>query len=306
MADDTTAALKPGDTQQADTTATTTADTATTAAAATTQTADTAKPVWPDDWRKQMAGEDEKELKLAERYATPKDIWKKARELERLFSSRDTKAALPDNPTPEQLTAYRLERGIPEKPEGYLEKLPEGLVIGEKDKPLFESFVKGLHELNADPKFAHYAVKWYNNLQEESAAKAAEQDTGHKTEVEDALRTEWGPDYRANVNHVKAFLDGAPDGVGELIGNARDSEGRALLNNPNVLKWLVGTARELNPTHTIVPGTGGNQVQSIEEEIGKIEKTMRTHRAEYNRDEGMQKRLRDLYTARAKVKSRAA
>lgn len=322
MADETTAALQTGDTQQGDTTSTgneaATGATATAAAATGTQqatgtaatgatgTGEAAKPTWPEDWRKQMVGEDEKELRQAERYATPKDIWKKARELERRVSSGELKAPLPDNPTPEQLTAYRAERGIPEKPEGYLEQLPNGLVIGETDKPIFESFVKELHAVNADPKVAHAAVAWYNKFQEDQAAKTAEADVAHREEVGDALRAEWGADYRANVNHVKAFLEAAPKGVADLIANARDAEGRALLNSPQVLQWLASTARELNPIHTIVPGTSGNDGATVDGEIEKIEKVMRDKPKEYFRDEKMQARLRELYGARERIKGRAA
>lgn len=258
------------------------------------------------DWRKEIAGEDESAGKLLERYTNPKDFGKAHRELVTQLRTWQGAKPLAKDAKPEEVAAWRTANGIPEKPEGYLEKLPEGLVIGEDDKPIFESFVKGLHELNADPKLAHYAVKWYSDFKEEQAAAQAENDTTHRAEVEDVLRTEWGGDYRANVNHVKAFLESLPNGVGEKLTNARDGEGRAILNDPDVLRALVATARELNPAHTIVPGTGGNQAQTIDDEISKIEKVMRTNRAEYNRDTKMQQRLRDLYGAREKLKGRAA
>ena len=258
------------------------------------------------DWRKEMAGEDADLAKQLERFTDPKLFATSWREAQQRIRSGELLKPLPENATPEQLAAYRQEHGIPEKPEGYLEKLPDGLVIGENDKPIFESFVKGLHDLNADPKLAHYAVKWYNDFQEEQAAKVSEADTTHRAEVEDALRPEWGNDYRANVNHIKSFLGTLPDGVGELIANARNGEGRALLNDPKVLKALAQVARELNPAHTIVPGTSGNQTEAVADEISKIEKLMRTNRAEYNRDTKMQARLRDLYSARERLKTRAA
>jgi hypothetical protein len=258
------------------------------------------------DWRKEVAGEDADLAKQLERFTDPKAFATSWRDAQQRIRSGELLKPLPENATPEQVAQYRKDRGIPEKPEGYLEKLPDGLVIGENDKPIFESFVKGLHELNADPKLAHYAVQWYNDFQEQQEGKAAEDDAAHRTEVEDTLRPEWGSDYRANVNHIKSFLGTLPDGVGDLIANARDSEGRALLNSPKVLKALAKVARELNPVATIVPGTGGNQTEAVADEISKIEKFMRTNRAEYNKDTKMQARLRDLYSAREKLKTRAA
>lgn len=261
---------------------------------------------WGETWRQELAGDDDKAVKQLERFATPKALWDSYQAAAQKIRSGELKAPLPDNATPEQLAAYRADRGIPDKPEGYLEKLPDGLVIGENDKPIFDSFVKELHAVNADPKVAHAAVAWYSKFQEEQAAKTAEADTGHRSETEDALRAEWGADYRANVNHVKAFLESAPEGIADKIANARDSEGRAVLNDPAVMRWLVSTARELNPSHTIVPNTGGNDGATVEGEIDKIEKFMRTNSKEYYRDEKMQSRLRDLYGARQKIQERAA
>ena len=261
---------------------------------------------WPDGWQEKVFGTDDKARAWANRFTSLPEALKSGFEANKTLRSNVTKNDLPDNPTPEQLTAYRAERGIPEKPEGYLEKIPNGLVIGENDKPIFESFMARLHKHNADPKLAHEAIAWYNDFQEEQAAKTSEADTGHRTETEDALRAEWGADYRANVNHVKTFLESAPEGIGDRIANARDGEGRALLNDPKVLRWLASTARELNPISTIVPGTAGNQAETVDTEIATIEKFMRTNRKEYNGDSKMQERLRNLYDARERIRTRAA
>lgn len=262
-----------------------------------------AQKAWGDTWRQELAGTDDKAIKQLERFASPKALWDSYQAAYQKIRSGELKSALPENATPEQLTAFRQERGIPETPEGYLEKLPNGLVIGENDKPIFDSFVKELHSVNADPKVAHAAVAWYNKFQEDQAAKVTEADAAQRAEAEDALRSEWGPDYRANVNHIKAFLG---DEIADKIANARDSEGRALLNDPSVVRFFAQKARELNPSHTIVPGTSGNDPQTIETEIDTIEKYMRTNSKEYYRDEKMQEKLRHLYDARERNKSRAA
>lgn len=279
------------------------------APAAAAPATDSTPKAWGETWRQELAGTDDKAIKQLERFASPKALWESYQAAYQKIRSGELKAPLPDNATAEQLAAFRQERGIPEKPEGYLEKLPDGLVIGEIDKPIFESFVKELHAVNADPKVAHAAVAWYNKFQEEQAAKTAESDAGHRTETEDALRAEWGADYRANVNHLKAFLESAPEGIADQIANARDSEGRALLNSPAVTRWLVQMAREINPSHTIVPGTGGNQAATIETEILSIQKLMGNQNSEYWKGPGaekMQARYRDLLDAQERLKARAA
>lgn len=260
---------------------------------------------WGDNWRQVVAGEDPKLLARAERYQSPKAVFEALVAAQNKISAGELRAPLTENATPEQLAAYRQQNGIPEKPEGYFEKLPNGLVIGDQDKPLFESFAKGLHERNADPKVAQWAVQWYNNHLEEQTAKVAETDTAQRTEVEDALRTEWGGDYRANINHINGFLSQAPKEVSERIMDARGPDGRAIMNDPNTVRWFAQMAREFNPVGTIVSGTGGNHIDTVETEIASIEKTMRENRTAYNKDERMQGRLRDLYDARSRLQKRA-
>lgn len=259
---------------------------------------------WGDNWRQTYAGEDAKRLGQLERFASPKAVLDAYFSAQEKIRSGELRSPLAENATPEQVTAYRQQNGIPEKPEGYFEKLPDGLVIGEADKPLFNSFVEGLHKLNADPKIAQYAVGWYNQLQEDQLAKQAEGDTTARTATEDALRSEWGADYRANINHIQGFLAQAPEGVADLLANARGADGKAVMNDPNVVRWLAQVAREANPLGTIVPGEGGSG-KSLEAEIAEIEGFMKTNRTEYRKDERKQARLRDLYDARSRQQARA-
>src|SRR5260221_8933915 len=66
---------------------------------------------WPADWRKNIAGEDEKEIAQIGRYASPADIWKKARALEQRMSSGELRPVLMKDAKPEELTAYRKAHG---------------------------------------------------------------------------------------------------------------------------------------------------------------------------------------------------
>lgn len=293
-------------TTQAGTTQQGTTQQGTTQQGATTQQTTQGDPAkgWGDNWRQQYAGEDTKRLAQLERFASPKAVLDSLFSAQEKIRSGELRSPLPENATPEQVAAYRQQNGIPEKPEGYFEKLPDGLVIGDEDKPLFNSFAEGLHKLNADPKIAQYAVSWYNKLQEDQSAKLAEGDTTAKTATEDELRSEWGADYRANINHIQGFLAQAPEGVAGLIENARGADGKAILNDPNVIRWLASVARDLNPMGTIVP-TGSTVGKSLDDEIGEIESFMKTNRTEYRKDEKKQARLRDLYDARSRQQARA-
>jgi hypothetical protein len=286
------------------------------AQAGTVLTPDPAKPnggtpapvagKWPDDWRQQYAGTDDKKLNVLSRYTSPTAA------LDALFAARqridagDALKPLPENATPEQVAAYRAQHGIPEKPEAYFEKLPQGLVIGDEDKPIFESFAKELHALNAPPAIAHAAVKWYAEFQETQQAEAAEAAAAAHAATEDKLRAEWGGEYRANINHISAFIEKAPPVVAAALRNAQTPEGLAIFNVPEVVQWFAQQARELDPIGAIVPAGGGAPGATIETEIADIEKFMRTNRTEYNHDTKKQQRLMELYGARERLQARGA
>lgn len=264
---------------------------------------------WPEDWRAKLAGEDEKVLKRLERMKSPKDVLKSWRALETKLSSGDVKATLPEGATEEQVAEYRKENGIPDTPEGYLEALPNGLVVGEDDKEAVNSFLESAHGKNASPEFVASALDWYYERQEETAAQQVTADREYKQQSEDALRAEWGNEYRANVNSVQAFLDTAPvdeDGtpLKELLLGARLSDGTALGDNPLALKWLVGLAEAENPAGFVSPGAGGTQAESVEAEIAEIEKLMRTDPPAYYKDQKKQDRLLLLYKTQEKLSSR--
>lgn len=313
-----TAALPSGETQQTQTTDTTqstqqTQQTtqATDAAAgtqtvATTQTAEqVAQQKWGDAWRKDYAGEDAKMLARLERYQSPKAALDALIAAQNKISAGELVKPLPDNPTAEELTAWRTQNGIPEKAEGYLEKLPDGIVVGEDDKPILNSFLERIHKMNADPKLAQEAVKWYYDFQEEQVAARTQKDASDKQSTEDALRADMGADYRANINQIQSFLSSLPTGVGEMLANARNGEGKALFNDPSFVNAMAGLARELNPAGVIVGGIGNGS--GIVDELATIEKMMGNKNSDYwkgSKAESLQARYRDLITAKEQLDKR--
>ena len=268
-------------------------------------------PDWREDWRDLMAGGDPKERARLDRFRSPVDVYKSARELEKKMSSGDVKAKLPSDATEEQIAAWRKDNGIPEKPDGYLEKLPSGLVIGDEDKPMLESYLAEVHGANATPEVVAKTLDWYFRQQEATAAAQtdaqADADKVFKQWAEDALRAEWGAEYRGNVNSIMSFLDAAPptdDGspLKGLLMGARLSDGTLLGNNPTALKWLASLAQEANPAGFIAPGAGTSQLSVVEDELNGIRKVMRESRHTYDKDEKMQERFRVLLAAQEKLR----
>ncbi len=263
-------------------------------------------PDWPDDWRDKLAKGDEKVRKRLDRFQSPADILKSWQSLEQKFYSGDVKSKLPDDATEDQIAAYRKENGIPDKPEGYLENLPNGLVIGDEDKPLVESYIERVHGKNADPAVVQETLDWYYQIQEDQMAQQAQSDEEVRQKFDDELRAEWGGEYRSNISAIKNFLSQAPDAddgtpLKDLILDSRLSDGTPAGSHPTMLRWLARLASEANPAGFVAPGAGLSQAQGVKDEIAEIEKVMREDRTAYNKDTKMQERLRVLYDAEAKL-----
>lgn len=272
----------------------------------------TAPADWPEDWRGKLAGEDEKLAKRLERFKSPVDVWKSFLNAEQKISAGQMKPTLPENPSEEDMAAYRKELGVPDKPEGYLEKLPDGLVIGDGDKELANSFIEQAHAANMPPEFVGAALDWYYQRQEAEVAKVAEEDKGYRSEAEDDLRGEWGGDFRPIQNSVKNFLNTTPvvgqdeNGkdvtLGDVLRGSRSPDGRLLGDNPQFLRWIADLADKANPAGFVAPGAG-DQSKSVDDEITQIEEVMRTKRGTYDKDEKMQARYLKLLEARDRLAS---
>ena len=259
-----------------------------------------APATWPEDWRAKMAGEgNEKDAARLARFDSPDAVYKSYREMENMRASGEYLTVFPKDGTDEDKTAWRKEAGIPETSAGYLEHM-EGLVIGEEDKEVVEGYLTAAHGHNATPAQVKDTVDWFYGLKEQAALKREEDDLTAQRETEDALNKAWGPDYRPNVNSINGLLNLASADVQDSLKNARDMNGKPILSDPETVMFLRTLAQEINPSGTLVPGGNQNNMESIKEEIKKIEATIGTNAY----DETAQARVRDLYMAEEKMKAR--
>lgn len=264
----------------------------------------TAPADFPEDWRTKLAANDPKELARLERFGSPADVYKAYRALEQKMSSGLLKEPLPKDATPEQLTQFRKDNGIPETPDKYDLTLPGGLIIGEQDKPLVNEFLKEMHTANASPEHVKSALAAYYKIVQNQKVQVAEQDSGFRSESESALRSEWGGDFKKNVGMVSTLLETAPPGVKDKILGGRTAEGKLIGDDPAVLKFLAGVSREINPAATVVPNAGYNAPTAIADEIKDLTRQMGNRASDYwSKDKGpaLQQRYRDLVTVQEKI-----
>lgn len=256
---------------------------------------------WPDDWRTKLAGDDEKALKKLERFNSINDVLKYAQNLEKKMSSGEFKRSLPEDASEEDIKQWRVENGVPESADGY-DLDVDGLVVGEDDKPYLDEFLKTAHESNMPNDQVKQVVAWHYQNLEKQQQERAEADSAFTQESMEALRSEWGGEYKQNINMIKGLLSSAPEGFAERIMSARLGDDKPLGSDPEALKWLAGMARQINPVATVVPNAGGNQAGAIQDEISQINKTMRENPNAYWKDEKMQARMRELLSAQERMK----
>lgn len=271
---------------------------------------------FPENWREIMAGGDKQLLTDLAKYTTPDALYKSLRDVQTKISKGELKAPpapLAKDATPEQAAEYRKANGLPDSAEGYVAKLelPEGIVIGEADKPLVASFAKSMFEQGATQGEMNRAVSWFYSQQAQVEQQRSERDGETKQTAMSELMTEWGPgDYKTNMQAVGSFLAAVPEELRVEMLTARTADGRMLGNTAAFNKFAAEMARQINPAATLVPAGDSNALGTISDQIKAIESKMYLDgkpNPEYWKGESgkaMQAKYRELTDARDALKSR--
>jgi len=266
---------------------------------------------WPNDWRQNWAGTDEKLLKHLNRFASPDGIFKAWRYYERQRNDGRLKPARPDNGDEKALAEWRKEVGAPETPQGYADALPPDINISEGDRQALDRIFKTMHERGLPADDAREVVAEYYRMVAEGEEARIEADRQHRMSSEDALRREWGDEYRQNLNAIGVLMEshGSPE-LFTRLNEARLGDGSRLADDPDVMRFLAGLARETHPDGlvTITPTAGMSRSDAVADELRQLEQEMRDTRGRdpggYWNNEGKQTRYRELLTARERMQAR--
>lgn len=253
---------------------------------------------FPPNWREVMAGGDDKLLSRLKRFSSPANLTKSWLASQQKIGSGELIRAKPDGSDEGALNEWRASVGIPETADGYLEKLPDGLVIGEDDKAATDTFTAAMHAVDAPPEYVHQALKWYHDHQEQVVTARALADREGRQTTEDELRSEWGPEFRANVNGAVAVIEAhGAEGLKDKFFSARLADGTPLGDDPDTLRFLTALNRQINPAGTITPAPGQTPLQTITAEKKALESLMPDRNSAYWKGpeaEGKQARWREL------------
>lgn len=264
----------------------------------------------PDDWRSQavdLLGEMDdsdrtKRLGQLERFTDLGSVLRSGFEAQDRIRKGEVSNGLPENPSEEQLAAWREANGVPATAADYELSLEEGLVLGEEDTGVLEGVFEVAHQYNIPTEAMSAMTNAMLKGREAVAQQMTSQDGMDEQNTTRQIREAWGSDYDVNINLIRGLVAKLPATVREQFESARLADGRAVFNSPEMLVFFADMARELNPSATVVPGSN-NPIQSIENEIAELESKMGTE--EWYKDKQMQQRYMDLLDAKAKMNNAA-
>lgn len=270
-----------------------------------------AKPQ-PFDWRREAAKagdkEDENIAKALARYNDLPSAAKALVEAQNKIRSGELAKPLPANATDEQVKEWRTANSIPLEPKGYFEKLPDGLVIGKEDQPIFDKYAALWHKHNLPPAAAHEMTKAYYEDLANVKKQEADVDRADALKTITELRAKMGNDYDTNSRILDNWLEGFPGDLQARFRDATLGDGTRLLNDAAMVEILMTTARQLNPAAHLLPAGGEGNITNIETELANIKKMMGNYNSDYHKgpkSAGLQKRYKELITAQSQLKKRA-
>jgi hypothetical protein len=237
---------------------------------------------WPTDWRDQMAAAagDPKSAKTLERFQSPAEVAKALIAAQQKIRSGEYKRAAPPGDNPEEIKAWREEQGIPDSPDGY--EIP-GVDLSQVEpeaKVAIDHIRTRLHGENFDKGKAAVVATLLQEVAQMEMQRTAEADANRMDAVEDALRSEWGADYRKNLNMNGALLNQHFGEDMDSVLKARMPDGTRLADNPVFNRFLNAMARASgNDVMFDGDAAGGT---SIDARLDQIRQVMNTNINEYH------------------------
>lgn len=273
----------------------------------------TDKPVaapadFPADWREKMAtgadGKvDAKALERLKRFPSPAELGRSYLAADAKINSGkiNNDEPMPDPAKdPEGAKAWRAARDIPADATGYVipEEVQKRLV--DEDKPILANYTAEMHKAGMPQKYVQQGVAWYVGLVEAQAAEQEAADKAAASETEEALRTEWGSDFKAQREVARRYAEEAIPGVDWF--KARLPDGRALGNIPEVVKGLakLGLAE-----YGDVAFAGGEKANATENRIKELKNILDTDIDKWNASPALRAEYGQLLAAQDKRNNRA-
>lgn len=267
-------------------------------------TANEKEPHWTDSYLKSIKDEKlrSKREEYVSRFKTPENALESLinaqAEIGRLNNALHNKK-INNESSQEEIENYRKNNNIPKEAEGYEYATPEGMIIGDDDKDVINSFKEIAHDSNIPQEAFEKIVNFhYDNLQKQDALER-EMFKQQSITASEILQKELKGDFDRSIEHLTSFLKNKFGDNKEIIDNAIGGDGVPLLSNPSVIRQLMNIANELDPVARVMP-IGQRSVSSLNNEKLELESKMGTD--EWLKNPKLATRLYEIYDAESKMK----
>lgn len=204
------------------------------------------------DWRRVLAGEDDKVLQNLERFASPNDFYKAFTDTQTALRNKtEGMVKIPgEGASDDERAAFAKALGIPEAPDKY-ERLapPEGLELSDADKAFLDGAVKELHQLGgvaASPEVVKTLETFYHKAMQEQAAQMTAAAVQRAAESKQTLQKLYGNNFELEMKHANAALAAfGPRDPEKARGflNRQMADGTKLGDDPEIVQMLVRASR---------------------------------------------------------------
>lgn len=248
------------------------------------------------DVRTALVGEDAAMEKVVGRYRSL-DAFGKAfmAQRQKLSERAPELPTLGENPSDEEVAAYREAYGIPADVAGYEVTFGEEFDHTEADAGILDGFKASMHESNVPPAAAQAAINWYQNLVETDRQAKNEMADTVGDESANALKAEWGREFDSNAAAIQNYLNqslGAEEA--EAMRSLRMEDGSFLMDNADVLRLLVQPATDYVGPNSIIGGDVATAAKTLNERKDEL-LGMRLSDPNKFKTEGIQEELADIY-----------
>ena len=158
-----------------------------------------------------------------------------------------------ENATPEEIAAYRKAMGVPDKPDAYEIKRPEGKEYDVEGEKAFKALA---HEHGLTGPQLQAIFEFYDKYEEGIVTKMAEQQVKEHELAEKAFTEKYGTD----AEKVKRLAGEAMKELG-FDKVAEDFEKSEFKNNLNVVAWFYEMRQKMLPGQHHESGSPGGQAK---------------------------------------------
>jgi hypothetical protein len=120
-------------------------------------------------------------------------------------------------------------------------------------------------------------VAWYLKMSAETSQARYAADLEHKAQMETLIHNEWGDEASERLEELRDFMGGLPGQLGEAFVDARNSDGRRLIDHA---EWPLVMS-------DLIHGNGSRR-SNAQERLAKIQGVLKRDPAKYFR-EGLDK-----------------